>query len=157
MSVKMNKTIKLLILILGFLLVLSSCSAVRTGGTKTRESGEKLEKMGKEREGTLVGDSLELGGSINKAVGAMIEETVDSVGMKPNEQSDNGRGKAVRLSKNVSTVNIRPTPSVDGTPVASLKGGTKVFMLEEKGDWLRVRLHDDRTGWVYKYLVQGYQ
>ena len=67
----------------------------------------------------------------------------------------------VSIKQSYSKVNIRPTPSTDMAPVASLKGGDKVKLYEEKGNWLKVTFYDttgkEQEGWIYKYLVEGYE
>jgi uncharacterized protein YgiM (DUF1202 family) len=44
--------------------------------------------------------------------------------------------------------NFREQPGIRGRILAVLKRGTRVEVLEEKGDWYRVRLEDGREGWV---------
>lgn len=66
----------------------------------------------------------------------------------------------VAIKSGYSKVNIRPTPSTDKAPVAALKGGDKLTLHEEQGNWLKVTFYDttgdEQEGWVYKYLVEGY-
>jgi len=46
-------------------------------------------------------------------------------------------------------LNVRSGPGTDNYPViAKLSLGTKVPVLENRGDWLKVELADGRTGWV---------
>lgn len=66
----------------------------------------------------------------------------------------------VAIKPGYSKVNIRPTPSTQQAPVATLKGGDKLELLEQNGDWFRVGFYDttgaERVGWVYKYLLEGF-
>lgn len=66
----------------------------------------------------------------------------------------------VAIKAGYSTVNIRPTPSTSQPPVAALKGGDKVKLYEERGNWLKVTFYkttgEEQEGWIYKYLVEGY-
>lgn len=66
----------------------------------------------------------------------------------------------VAIKSGYSKVNIRSTPSTEIAPVATLKGGDKVKLHEEQGNWLKVTFYDtagqEQEGWVYKYLVEGY-
>lgn len=45
-------------------------------------------------------------------------------------------------------VNLREGPGTNYNNVGSIKQGTSMALLEERGDWLRVRLSDRREGWV---------
>lgn len=67
---------------------------------------------------------------------------------------------AVAIKAGYGKVNIRPTPSTTQPPIATLKGGDKLELLEESGSWLNVSFYDTtgvkRQGWVYKYLVEGF-
>ncbi len=47
-----------------------------------------------------------------------------------------------------SYVNLREGPGTSYKNVGSIKQGTSMALLEERGDWLRVRLSDRREGWV---------
>lgn len=66
----------------------------------------------------------------------------------------------VAIKANYGKVNIRPTPSTEKAPVATLKGGDKMKLYEESGNWLKVTFYntsgEEQEGWVYKYLVEGY-
>lgn len=67
----------------------------------------------------------------------------------------------VAIKPSQSKVNIRPTPSTQLAPVASLAGGNRLQLLDEQGDWLKVSFFDtagkEQVGWIYKYLVEGYE
>jgi hypothetical protein len=67
----------------------------------------------------------------------------------------------VTIKSNYNKVNIRPTPSTQLEPVASLAGGDPLQLLGDHGDWLNVGFYDtagkEQAGWIYKYLVEGYE
>ncbi len=69
--------------------------------------------------------------------------------------------EVVTIKSQYSGVNIRPTPSTMKAPLTTVRGGDRLGKLEERGNWLRVSFTDGygnkRTGWVYKYLVDGYE
>ena len=50
----------------------------------------------------------------------------------------------------LASVNLRKEPSMKAKIIRVLKKGTKLIVLEEKTDWLRVRLEDGAAGWVGK-------
>lgn len=61
--------------------------------------------------------------------------------------------------KSGKTANIRTAPSTQGnTPFITLKGGTEVEKVEERGAWCRIRFMDNdgegRIGWVMKNLLE---
>lgn len=47
-------------------------------------------------------------------------------------------------------VNLREGPGTSYTIVGSIKKGTSLTLLEDRGDWLRVRLQDGKEVWVSK-------
>ncbi len=47
-----------------------------------------------------------------------------------------------------SSVNLRVGPGLNHKVVGSAKKGTPLAILEEKGEWLRVRLEDGKEVWV---------
>lgn len=49
---------------------------------------------------------------------------------------------------------VRETPSLNGKEVAQVKPGTKLILLEEAGDWDRVRLPDEKEGYVSSAYVE---
>lgn len=49
-----------------------------------------------------------------------------------------------------SYVNLREGPGMSYKNVGSIKQGTSMTLLEESGDWLRVRLSDRKEAWVSK-------
>ncbi len=49
-----------------------------------------------------------------------------------------------------SNVNLREGPGMGYKNVGSIKKGTALALLEERGDWLRVRLQDGKEAWVSK-------
>ena len=69
--------------------------------------------------------------------------------------------KKVTIKQRYETVNVRPTPSTNQSPVSALKGGDQVVLKSEYGNWLNIVFYDtagnEQVGWVYKYLVEGYE
>ena len=52
-----------------------------------------------------------------------------------------------------SFVNLRQGPSMDSKIIKTLKKGTKLTVLQEKGGWLQIRLEDGAEGWVGKAMT----
>jgi SH3-like domain-containing protein len=46
------------------------------------------------------------------------------------------------------TANLRDQPAVRGKIVVVLKQGARLVVLEERGQWLRVRAEDGKEGWI---------
>ena len=69
---------------------------------------------------------------------------------KPAETSEARVMKEVRV--NASALNVRKEPSTDGDVVTQVKKGQMLGVLEEKGDWVKVRVGDE-TGWVAARFV----
>jgi N-acetylmuramoyl-L-alanine amidase len=69
-------------------------------------------------------------------------------------RSDDGaEDKATSGRVDVSILNIRDTPKPDGAKVAMpLKKGAKVQILDEDGDWIKVRTEIE--GWVFKKYIK---
>lgn len=49
-----------------------------------------------------------------------------------------------------SSVNLREGPGTNHKVVGNAKKGTSLGILEDKGQWLRVRLEDGKEVWVFK-------
>jgi len=49
---------------------------------------------------------------------------------------------------NASTLNVRAAASASAEVVSRARRGEKLAVLEDSGDWLRIRLADGTTGWV---------
>jgi len=66
-----------------------------------------------------------------------------------------------KIKKSASSVKVRAVPlSKDDATIAILKGGAEIELLEEKGDWVKIRFMDnnnkEKEGWINKYSVEGY-
>jgi hypothetical protein len=58
---------------------------------------------------------------------------------------------ALRVTQIVwSAVNLREGPGMNHKVVGNAKKGTTLVILEDKGQWLRVRLEDGKEVWVFK-------
>ncbi len=49
-----------------------------------------------------------------------------------------------------NAVNLREGPGINYRVIGNVKKGTVLFILEDKGNWLRVRLEDGKEAWVSK-------
>jgi len=52
-------------------------------------------------------------------------------------------------------VNVRPTPSTEMHPIATLSRGTQVIIVGTEGQWFRVRLADGRMGFIFAQFVRS--
>ncbi len=66
--------------------------------------------------------------------------------------------KSILLKVKPKVVNIRSAPSTKGAPIATLKGGTEVEKIDEKGLWFKILFIDKagnpQEGWVARSLVE---
>jgi Bacterial SH3 domain len=51
------------------------------------------------------------------------------------------------------TANLRKAPAASSAALGRLKKGDRITFLEEKDDWLRVKLANEQIGWVRRDLV----
>lgn len=51
--------------------------------------------------------------------------------------------------------NVRRAPATSAARLTTLPSGTRVHVLGQKGDWLRVALTDGRTGFIFAELVES--
>jgi hypothetical protein len=52
------------------------------------------------------------------------------------------------------SANLRESPSTSSAALGRLKRGDRITFLEEKDDWLRVKLANSQIGWVRRDLVR---
>ena len=52
-----------------------------------------------------------------------------------------------------SRVNVRTGPHLSYDVLMSAEEGQKVYVIEEKGDWLKIRLPRDLRLWIHKDMV----
>ncbi|NPV71522.1 MAG: DUF3794 domain-containing protein [Firmicutes bacterium] len=52
-------------------------------------------------------------------------------------------------------VNVRPTASTEGAPIATLTRSTEVVIVGMEDQWFRVRLADGRIGFIFAHLVRS--
>ncbi|MGB8955122.1 MAG: SH3 domain-containing protein, partial [Tumebacillaceae bacterium] len=50
-------------------------------------------------------------------------------------------------------INVREGASTSYNIITTISPGTTYPLLQSSGDWVQIRLPDERTGWVYKHLV----
>jgi hypothetical protein len=62
------------------------------------------------------------------------------------------RAETTLWIKTANTV-IKSSNSASSPKVATLKKGTPVVVLSEKGKWQKVRLPDGKTGWVFRFKL----
>lgn len=66
-----------------------------------------------------------------------------------------GTGKGVEiLDTATGFLNVRETPTLNGTLLASVYPGEHYALLESQGEWHKIRLDDGRDGWVFGNYVK---
>ncbi len=60
---------------------------------------------------------------------------------------------AETVTVNVEHAFLRETPRSDGTPIGAVNMGDKIEVLQNSQKWLKVRLPDGRTGYVWHKLI----
>lgn len=51
--------------------------------------------------------------------------------------------------------NVRSGPGTDFTVIEKVSPNENVALLEEQGEWLKIRLSDELSGWIHKMLIQS--
>lgn len=64
--------------------------------------------------------------------------------------NENGIGKATVTS---SMVNLRSQPTTDSELISTLTQGASLTLLEQQGDWYRVKTSEGNEGWVAGWLI----
>jgi len=64
--------------------------------------------------------------------------------------ANDGIGKATVTS---SMVNLRSQPTTDSELISTLAQGTSLTLLEQQGDWYRVKTSEGNEGWVAGWLI----
>lgn len=72
-----------------------------------------------------------------------VPEPAPAAQPRPLPESVTGTGRV-----NASLLNVRSEPSMSGEVIGHARRGERVAILEQSGDWLRVRLGGGETGWV---------
>ncbi|WP_298272474.1 SH3 domain-containing protein [Geobacter sp.] len=65
---------------------------------------------------------------------------------------------AGRIRHHHKYVNVRPDPSSRNRPVAVLRGGKRIKILGEEGNWVKIRWSRGKReleGWVFRKYVEG--
>jgi len=57
------------------------------------------------------------------------------------------------VESNVTKLNVRSGPSKSFTVIDQINPGTKYPLVEQEGDWVKIQLHSNQTGWVANWLV----
>jgi uncharacterized protein YgiM (DUF1202 family) len=50
--------------------------------------------------------------------------------------------------------NVRQQPSIEAPVIAKLRAGQTVRILIETGDWKKIQLTSEQTGWIHKILFE---
>lgn len=64
-------------------------------------------------------------------------------------------GKSTHMAVQARVANMRQQPRVKSPVVSRLTHGDLVRTLERRGDWVRVRHENGKTGWVTRQLLWG--
>lgn len=155
---------------------LTCCAAVRLGGRIYQGAGDAMVKTADEEEAKrakkarqiekikmkeyaerehIKTQALAVKGGVKTRAGSEASQEQAAVNIKEGVKKDN---KILTISKKHSSVNVRPEPSTNQAPIATLKGGDKVEKIEAKGGWIKIRFNnsDDKQmeGWISKTLVE---
>jgi len=76
---------------------------------------------------------------------------------QPQETPEPPELKEEHVRVTVGAANVRSKPSMEGKIIAVVKKDALYVSTGEEGDWLRIRLRDDREGWIYHQLVEEVQ
>ena len=64
-------------------------------------------------------------------------------------------GKSTHMAVQARVANLRQQPRANAALAGKLTHGDLVRALERRGDWVRVRLENGKTGWVARRLLWG--
>jgi len=136
------------------ILLVSACATTKPEEAVSNKTGEVT------RETTRKATS-NAGSSITRST-IRTEPATPGVQNKPaaqigNVNSINQQFISARILQKVKLVNIRSAASDKTRIIARLHGGKQIDILEEKGNWLKIRWHDrEKTweGWLYKHYVE---
>jgi len=59
-----------------------------------------------------------------------------------------------RISPTIEALNVRSGPSTSFSTIAQLSQDKSYFALEEQGDWIKIQLSEEFSGWVAGWLVK---
>lgn len=76
---------------------------------------------------------------------------------QPQETPEPPEVKEEHVRVTVGAANVRSKPSMKGKIIAVVKKDAVYIRTDQEGDWLRIRLRDDREGWIYHELVEEVQ
>lgn len=76
---------------------------------------------------------------------------------QPQETPEPPELKEEHVRVTVGAANVRGKPSMKGKIIAVVKKDAVYVRTGQEGDWLRIRLRDDREGWIYHQLVEEVQ
>ncbi len=57
------------------------------------------------------------------------------------------------IESNVTNLNVRSGPSDSFNVINQINPGTTYPLLEQEGEWVKIQLHSNETGWVAKWLI----
>lgn len=95
-------------------------------------------------------------------INAPVESAADPAAMSSEDDEEDesaapGAPRVKRLKMKPALVNVRPEPGTERPPLAVLKGGKRVTVLEERGSWVKIRwFRKDKSveGWVYGRFIE---
>lgn len=107
---------------------------------------------------------LKIGQTVEIVSKAFPEDTMNAVIKNISNKAEEGPSYEVTAmlsnpileigeSKNEET-NIRKGPSKEYAKISKLEKGDKFKILERKGSWMRIRLEDNKEGWILKEGVK---
>lgn len=145
----MNKrTRKSIALTLG--LVVGGMCASTSGVYAAEKEIVKVEKLNVRKGPSVKNDKI---GSLDRGMVVEILETSNGWNKVKLLDGNEGwvSGKYTEKEKGTVTatsLNVRKGPSIENDKIASLENGTTIEILETENDWYKVKLEDNKGGWI---------
>ncbi|MHB8171312.1 MAG: glycosyl hydrolase family 18 protein [Thermincolia bacterium] len=99
-------------------------------------------------------NGLNTDGVVGKATYTKINQ---KLGRKALANPGTNEAKPSRGKVNVSAANLRSGPGVWNKAITTVKKGTQLNILAKQGNWLKVKLVNNTTGWIAAKLVTMYK
>ena len=61
---------------------------------------------------------------------------------------------AILFSQNVA---VKSAPTENGTNLFSLHSGTKIEIIDEVGEWIKIKIADGNSGWITRKTVNFFK
>ncbi|RLQ98097.1 SH3 domain-containing protein [Falsibacillus albus] len=119
------------------------------------------EIVGSLRKGDKVGiissqsgwDQIQYGGDTAWISDRYVETaSTSSTGSK--SSSDGDSHSALTATVNVSGLNVRSTPSLNGQVIGTVNTGESYQVAEEQNDWIKIKLNSGQYGWVAGWFME---